>query len=387
MKSKKGIIILSAVVIACAVGFIVSPLVNWPVDSENAGGNIAKSSRFSRKTADEGLSNMEELLANDEDYKNGIATAYIVMRTRAAQFGSLVDMSNEVAGGIPVFADVLKDMNEVREMISNVNASLAEAGEDLNAVLGGENRPDLAQNTINASLAYTTLQKKNNLATRFIGITDKYLETSEGDDRLKFVRDQWLEYQQMTAALEGDGEFAEALAKKGNLLQGEQTLAAMGTFNLANQISVLSNASMSEDLGLRTNLCKAIPAEQLSSVLATVRNTVSAAVQSMETNDNLQNVQTMEALNNSVNKLVRQVTQNVIASQAKENLGIKSRQELMMSTIFLGNAVNVVKSYDQTMKNSTVSDALQQTQQLALGSRVGEVINSTALGKRPKIEP
>ena len=387
MKSKKGIIILSAVVIACAVGFIVSPLVNWPVDSENASGNIAKSSRFSRKTADEGLSNMEELLANDEDYKNGIATAYIVMRTRAAQFGSLVDMSNEVAGGIPVFADVLKDMNEVREMISNVNASLAEAGEDLNAVLGGENRPDLAQNTINASLAYTTLQKKNNLATRFIGITDKYLETSEGDDRLKFVRDQWLEYQQMTAALEGDGEFAEALAKKGNLLQGEQTLAAMGTFNLANQISVLSNASMSEDLGLRTNLCKAIPAEQLSSVLATVRNTVSAAVQSMETNDNLQNVQTMEALNNSVNKLVRQVTQNVIASQAKENLGIKSRQELMMSTIFLGNAVNVVKSYDQTMKNSTVSDALQQTQQLALGSRVGEVINSTALGKRPKIEP
>ena len=387
MKSKKGIIILSAVVIACAVGFIVSPLVNWPVDSENAGGNIAKSSRFSRKTADEGLSNMEELLANDEDYKNGIATAYIVMRTRAAQFGSLVDMSNEVAGGIPVFADVLKDMNEVREMISNVNASLAEAGEDLNAVLGGENRPGLAQNTINASLAYTTLQKKNNLATRFIGITDKYLETSEGDDRLKFVRDQWLEYQQMTAALEGDGEFAEALAKKGNLLQGEQTLAAMGTFNLANQISVISNATMSEDLGLRTNLCKAIPAEQLSSVLATVRNTVSAAVQSMETNDNLQNVQTMEALNNSVNKLVRQVTQNVIASQAKENLGIKSKQELMMSTIFLGNAVNVVKSYDQTMKNSTVSDALQQTQQLALGSRVGEVINSTALGKRPKIEP
>ena len=387
MKSKKGIIILSAVVIACAVGFIVSPLVNWPVDSENASSNIAKSSRFSRKTADEGLSNMEELLANDEDYKNGIATAYIVMRTRAAQFGSLVDMSNEVAGGIPVFADVLKDMNEVREMISNVNASLAEAGEDLNAVLGGENRPGLAQNTINASLAYTTLQKKNNLATRFIGITDKYLETSEGDDRLKFVRDQWLEYQQMTAALEGDGEFAEALAKKGNLLQGEQTLAAMGTFNLANQISVLSNASMSEDLGLRTNLCKAIPAEQLSSVLATVRNTVSAAVQSMETNDNLQNVQTMEALNNSVNKLVRQVTQNVIASQAKENLGIKSRQELMMSTIFLGNAVNVVKSYDQTMKNSTVPDALQQTQQIALGSRVGEVINSTALGKRPKIEP
>ena len=70
MKSKKGIIILSTVVIACAVGFIVSPLVNWSVDESNASGDIAKSSRFSRKTAEAGLSNMEELLQSDENYKN-----------------------------------------------------------------------------------------------------------------------------------------------------------------------------------------------------------------------------------------------------------------------------------------------------------------------------
>ena len=235
MKSKKGIIILSTVVLACAVGFIVSPLVDWPVDKSNASGNIAKSSRFSRKTAAESLTNMEELLANDEEFKNNISAIYVVMQTRALQFASLVDMSNEVAGDIPAYASVLKDMNAAREVVNNVNAQVAAAGADLNAALAGESRPDLTQNTINASLAYSTLQKQNKLATRFIDTTDKYLETSEASDQLKLVRDQWVNYQQVTAALEGDEKAAEELAKKGNLLTGEQTMVAFGEFGLNEQ--------------------------------------------------------------------------------------------------------------------------------------------------------
>ena len=248
MKSKKGIIILSTVVLACAVGFIVSPLVDWPVDKDNASGNIAKSSRFSRKTAAESLTNMEELLANDEEFKNNISAVYVVMQTRALQFASLVDMSNEVAGNIPAYASVLKDMNAAREMVNNVNDQVAAAGADLNAVLAGESRPDLTQNTINASLAYTTLQKQNKLATRFIETTDKYLETSEADDQLKLVRDQWVNYQQVTAALDGDEKAAEELAKKGNLLTGEQALAAIADFGLGDQLVVDAGANLSHGL-------------------------------------------------------------------------------------------------------------------------------------------
>ena len=103
-------------------------------------------------------------------------------------------------------------------MVNNVANSLAESADNLNAALSGEECPDLAQSTINASLAYTTLQKQNNLANRFIETTDKYLETAQGDDKLKLVRDQWLDYQQMTAALEGDKASARRatclLAKK-----------------------------------------------------------------------------------------------------------------------------------------------------------------------------
>ena len=225
MKSKKGIVVIVAVALVCTAGLILSQLVDWPVSANNAGGDIAKSSRFSRKTAAESLTNMEELIANDEGYKNGITVAYVVMQTRAAQFAELVDLSNEAAGDIPAFAGVLKDMNAVRGMAENVNAQLAEAGADLNAVLGGESRPELTQHTINASLAYTNLQKQNKLADRFIETADQYLKTAEADDQLKLVRDQWEEYQLATAALEGDEEAAEKLAELSNVIGNEDQLS------------------------------------------------------------------------------------------------------------------------------------------------------------------
>ena len=214
---------IAAVAGVCALGLILSQLVDWPVSANNAGGDIAKSSRFSRKTAAESLTNMEELIANDEGYKNGITVAYVVMQTRAAQFAELVDLSNEAAGDIPAFAGVLKDMNAVRGMAENVNAQLAEAGADLNAVLGGESRPELTQHTINASLAYTNLQKQNKLADRFIEAADKYLKTATPHDQLKLVRDRWEEYQLATAALEGDEAAAEKLAELSNVIgDGDQ---------------------------------------------------------------------------------------------------------------------------------------------------------------------
>ena len=136
-----------------------------------------------------------------------------------------MDLSNEAAGDIPAFAGVLKDMNAVRGTAENVNAQLAEAGEDLNAVLGGESRPELTQHTINASLAYTNLQKQNKLADRFIETADQYLKTVEADDQLRLVRDRWEEYQLATAALEGDEAAAEKLAELSNVIGNEDQLS------------------------------------------------------------------------------------------------------------------------------------------------------------------
>ena len=82
MKNKKGIIILASVIAVCVVGLILSVFVDWNVDESLSGGNIGKSSRFSRKTATEAISNMEELLVNDENFRDGLVSAYMVMQVR-----------------------------------------------------------------------------------------------------------------------------------------------------------------------------------------------------------------------------------------------------------------------------------------------------------------
>ena len=286
MKSKKGIIILSSVVAVCAAGLILSHFINWPVDYDNASGNIGKSARFSRKTAVENVSNMEELIKSDASYRNGIVSAYMVMQTRAQQFSSLVDMSNEVAGEIPEFEKVLDEMNKVYVTVNNVCASLVRAGENLNATLSGEKRPELAQNTINASLAYTTLQKQNKLATEFIDVTDKYVKNAEADDRLLFVRDQWRDYQLMTAALEGDEKSAQELQDKGALLASEKAAAALGSFEMGHVIAMVEATEVCKNVGVETSLSNAFPAEVLSQVIFILENSSVASQLSNATDVN-----------------------------------------------------------------------------------------------------
>jgi hypothetical protein len=265
---KKGIIILTSVVVVCALGLIVAPLLDWNVETDKTSGNIAKSSRFSRKTADEtALSNIQELILNDEAYKNGVVASYVVMQTRAKQFDALVDMSNEVAGGIKEYDGLLKDMNKAKPMIDNVCASLATAGDDLNGAFSGENRPDLAQNTINASLAYTTLQKQNSLADRFIATTDDYLKNNEGSNELKFVRDQWVDYQRMTAALEGDKKAAEELQNKGYKLNSEQTASTLNQFTVGQVSDIYDGAVMSHAFDMDCAIAHSLTPDAIKNIV------------------------------------------------------------------------------------------------------------------------
>ena len=320
MKNKKGLIILSSVIAVCAVGLVISPLVDWSVDTGSTSGNIGKSSRFSRKTADEGISNMEELIVSDPDYKNGIVTAYMVMHTRAQQFSNLVDMSNEVAGEIPEYAEVIDEMNKVYVTVNNVCASLIRAGENINATLNGEKRPDLAQNTINASLAYTTLQKQNKLATQFIEVTDEYVKTNEASDRLLFVRDQWVDYQLMTAALEGDEKSAEALEKKGSLLTAEKSVAALGSFTIGQQISVLQSACISNTLDVENSVVRAVPDEVVSNVFNVVSNTAEMVANNINT-DQINSVQVSEMATDLQRSFISNLSNTIESEQFVKAIG------------------------------------------------------------------
>ena len=399
--SKKSKIILGSAFAVFGLGVFSSLFIDWPVDFSDADGDIAKASRFSREQASEKLTNMEELLQTDSAFKDGIVAAQYVMQTRALQFGSLVDMSNEVAGEIPAFADVLKDMNTNREMVNNVVNSLSESGQNLNAALDGEKCADLEQTTINASLAYTTLQKQNKLATRFIETTDKYLETAQGDDRLKFVRDQWVDYQKMTAALDGDNAAAEALAKKGNLLSGEKTLAAMADFGIAQKVTMVNSAFMTKNMEIDGSLAKALPGEALEAVVTKVRS--AAEIYSNTQGAEAMNSMKVAKFNQTVSEAINQAV--IVANNRQTMVGqrqtmVGQRQAMVgqrqttldlkkgVSSVVFNQAVQMIGSTGKVVEaytNAVNSAQKVASRQEGLSNRVGDVIKSTAAGNMPTL--
>lgn len=252
MSKKRNITAIIVVVVCavCALLFVFSGVIDWSVDQSGSKGDIAKSSRFSRKTVNIEQSNMEELLANDQEYRNNVVVAYAVMQTRASQFEALVDMSVQVAGDIKDFEGVLTDMKAIKPMLSNVVASMKEAGSSLNTALGGENSKELSQNTNNAALAYSTLQKQNELADRFITIADEYVKKGKSDDKLKVVRDEWVEYQIMTSVLEGDEKKCDQLVNSGYLLTSDKAVTALNEFDRNIQLALQDHVTLQTALGL-----------------------------------------------------------------------------------------------------------------------------------------
>ena len=340
MNKKKLTIIVCSVLAVLVVGLLVNHFFNWPIDSRDASGDISKASRFSREMESEILTNMEELLKTDTTFKDGIVVAQMVMQTRAVQFGALVDMSNQVAGKIPAFAEVLKEMNATLEMVNNVANSLLESGNNLEAALSGKKCSNLEQTTINASLAYTTLQKQNKLANKFIDTTDKYLKTAKGDDHLKFVRDQWVDYQKMTAALDGDKDAAEAMAKKGNLLSGEKALVAMADFGIANQTAIVNSAYMTMNTGVDASLANVLSEEVLYDVITKIRsaaevfsNTQGANAMNSQEGAAMFNQRVSEALNNiaSANIASNNNAQTLASKNNAQTLASKNNAQTLAS--------------------------------------------------------
>ena len=392
---KKSIIILCSVAAIFAIGLITSYFVDWPVELNEADGDIAKAARFSREQVSDKLTNMEELLQTDSAFKGGIVAAQVVMQTRAVQFGTLIDMSNEVAGNIPAFAEVLKEMNANSEMVNNVASSLAESAEKLNAALGGEKCPDLAQSTINASLAYTTLQKQNNLANRFIETTDKYLETAQGDDKLKLVRDQWLEYQQMTAALEGDKASAEALAKKGNLLSGEKALAAVENLDLNIKVVVLQSCELAQAMKLPNQIGSAIRPQVLSNEISKLSNAQKEILAQRKIDAHHRKIDSHNAQQEVLAQRKIDAHHRKIDSHNAQQEVLAHRKIDSHNALIISNASRVMDAFNSALSNVANNPALKQSQNIGLSHVIGNVISETAAAsnsvklnkKGPKIDP
>lgn len=373
MKKNKTIT-LAAIGIAIVTAVIISQFVDWRVDSDNASGDIAKSSHFSRNTADENVGNMKELLQNDEEFKNGVMSAYMVMKTRAEQFNALVDMSAEVAGDIQEFEPVLKEMKAVKPMVKNVCESMKTAAKDLNAALGNEEAGELEQNTSNAALAYNTLQKQNKLASQFIKVADDYQKKAKANDRLKFVRDQWVDYQLLTAALTKDEQLAQELGKKGYSLSENMRAKALASFDATNQAAIINNSILEQVFNFNTALSnstinQALKANPDLGVLFSLSENTAL-------NDNikeatLNNTNVNEATLNNTN--VNEATLNANPALRAHEIGVQT-----LMSYGMGDLANLRNSIQDAMMSLVNNNNLGQTVQMNdfLGNQINTVINN-----------
>ena len=87
------------------------------------------------------------------------------------------------------------------------------------------------------------------LADRFIEAVDKYVKKSKADDRLKLVRDQWVDYQLMTAALNKDTKASQKLENSGYLLSSDKAVSALSSFDAAVQFKIFDVAAVERIIG------------------------------------------------------------------------------------------------------------------------------------------
>ena len=247
MKKRTGVVLMSIVAV-CVLLVGLSKWISWPVNTDQASGNISKTSRYSKKVIEEASNNMQELLLNDEEFKNSIVLAYSVMESRAKQFNTLVELSSEVAKDLPPFAELLADMQAAKPLIENVCAQMKDAGEDLSATLDGESRSSLA-------------------AERFVETADAWLAQNEGSDQLKLVRDRWLEYLHVTSAIT-QGQEAAKWDNTAATLTAEQASSALNALPIE-QASLLVENSLIFCLCMPDTPALPFSHESLSSTITT----------------------------------------------------------------------------------------------------------------------
>ena len=385
MKKKKSIIIYAVVAALIVLGFVLSMTIDWPVDTSNASGDIAKSSHFSRKTAEEASNNMQELLQNDENYKKDIVAAYLIMKTRTEQFSALVNMSAEVAANVKELEPVIKEMKEALPMVKNVCESMEKAGKDLNTALGGEKVGELEQNTSNAAVAYNTLQKQNKLADKFIEVADQYISKSGANDRLKFVRDQWVDYQRMTAALTEDKKLTEELSKKGYQLSDDKRIKALASFGEGAQLANLQGATLAKMTNVDNSLANTLNNLDLNAGISSsavlrgiAEKTLGAeAVSQLKAVDKALNAEAVNKLGaEAVNKLGAEAV-NKLNAEAVNKLGAEAVNKLG------AEAVNKLGAEAGNKLNAVTENSLGLDAANKLGIHSGstlQLLGSTTLG-------
>ena len=216
----------------------------------------------------------------------------------------------------------------------------------------------------------------------------------------------------MTAALDGDKAYAEALAKKGNLLSGEQALAAVANFDIAERLVVLQSCELAQAMKLPNQIEAMKLPNQIGSVIRpkVLENEISKLCNAQQeflsvkprkidahnaSHDVLSVKPRKIDAHNASHDVLSAKPRKIDAHNASHDvLSAKPRKIDAHNALILSSGSKVMEAFNTSLSNVAKNHALNQSQNVGLSLWVGNVISQTAaannsvmLNKGPKIDP
>ena len=208
MKSTATKLIVVSVV-CLLVGYVIGGFIGIPPTiSGNAGGDIAKVSKFRMAKVSSQKSALEEKLLSDTLELRKTAFSLLFLTSRMDEFSDLVALSEKAAGGNETLHPSLTRLSNMKELSLNAYNAGVEAAEALGQLAGGAKIGGgvVDQATENLTLAYLMVDRQLSAAKYFIAEVDSYLKGKSvaANAELAEARDKWVVYCATDAALNAD---------------------------------------------------------------------------------------------------------------------------------------------------------------------------------------
>ena len=229
MKSTATKLIVVSVV-CLLVGYVIGGFIGIPPTiSGNAGGDIAKVSKFRMAKVSSQKSALEEKLLSDTLELRKTAFSLLFLTSRMDEFSDLVELSEKAAGGNETLHPSLTRLSNMKELSQNAYNAGVEAAEVLGQLAGGAKIDGgvVDQATENLTLAYLMVDRQLSAAKYFIAEVDSYLKGKSvaANAELAEARDKWVVYCATDAALNAD-ELEMAQWQDVTLLSAKEDLSS-----------------------------------------------------------------------------------------------------------------------------------------------------------------
>ena len=217
-------------VVCLLVGYVIGGFIGIPpISGGNAGGDIAKVSKFRMSKVSSQKSAFEEKLLSDTLELRKTAFSLLFLTSRMDEFSDLVELSEKAAGGNETLHPSLTRLSNMKELSQNAYNAGVEAAEVLGQLAGGAKIGGgvVDQATENLTLAYLMVDRQLSAAKYFIAEVDSYLKGKSvaANAELAEARDKWVVYCATDAALNAD-ELEMAQWQDVTLLSAKEDLSS-----------------------------------------------------------------------------------------------------------------------------------------------------------------